>query len=142
VVEKLITNRMYQQLVENFDRIALHNWLFPETAMVVVGFGRTKALWNPDDTRGQFVIHVRQPLIQISGSATEEEIAERMVGMGFVDGGGGRWTSGDGSVVVDDLHEENAVVDGTGRFCVVDADIRLNTPRLGMGGKYVIPPMG
>ena len=57
------------------DRITLHNAYFPETALTVIGFGRT--------TDGDFKVVVEQPFIEGS-HVSDEEIAEFAKRLGFI----------------------------------------------------------
>ena len=57
---------IYSTLGRAFEAIALHNYLFPETIMRVVGFTR--------DDDGLFRIILTQPYIECLRLATKEEI--------------------------------------------------------------------
>ena len=56
------------------DRITLHNALFPETRLNVLGFGRT--------IEGDFQIIVQQPFIH-GTSLTDDEIRDYVESLGF-----------------------------------------------------------
>lgn len=107
------------------DRIALHNAYFPETRLMVLGFGR-----NVD---GEFKIVCEQPFIG-GTHVTDEEIAEYMRQMGFELKNPRNWTYANSEIYLSDLHDENVIRSTTGAFCVVDCDIRINTPELRQGG--------
>ena len=107
------------------DRIALHNAYFPETQLTVLGFGRNQ--------KGEFKIICEQPFI--GGShVSDEEIAEYMRRMGFELKNPHNWTYATPSIYLSDMHDENVILSETGAFCVVDCDIRINTPELRLGG--------
>ena len=73
-VYKLISLKHYNVLRLALDRVAIHNGLFPETAMEVLGFARDKS--------GQFVIMVFQPYV-VGDIINETERKEFMSSMGF-----------------------------------------------------------
>jgi hypothetical protein len=107
------------------DRIALHNAYFPETQLTVLGFGRNQ--------KGEFKIICEQPFI--GGShVSDEEIAEYMQRMGFELKNPRNWTYATPDIYLSDMHDENVIRSETGAFCVVDCDIRINTPELRQGG--------
>ena len=107
------------------DRIALHNAYFPETRLVVLGFGR--------DSQGEFKIICEQPFI--GGShVSDEEIADYMQRMGFELKNPRNWTYATPDIYLSDMHDENVIRSETGAICVVDCDIRINTPELRQGG--------
>ncbi len=108
-----------------FDRIALHNAYFPETQLTVLGFGR--------DNKGEFKIICEQPFI--GGShVSDEEIADYMKRMRFELKNPRNWTYATPYIYLSDMHDENVIRSITGAICVVDCDIRINTPELRQGG--------
>ena len=44
------------------------------------------------------------------------------------------WTYATPDIYLSDMHDENVIRSSTGAFCVVDCDIRINTPELRQGG--------
>ena len=111
------------------DRIALHNAYFPETQLTVLGFGRNQ--------KGEFKIICEQPFI--GGShVSDEEIAEYMQRMGFELKNPRNWTYATPDIYLSDMHDENVIRSETGAFCVVDCDIRINTPELRQGGTRML----
>ena len=107
------------------DRIALHNTYFPETLLKVLGFGR--------DQRGEFKIIVEQPFVG-GTHVSDEEIAIYMSQMGFELKNPRNWTYATPDIYLSDMHDENVIRSETGAICVVDCDIRINTPELRSGG--------
>jgi hypothetical protein len=107
------------------DRIALHNAYFPETRLVVLGFGR--------DSNGEFKILVEQPYIH-GTHLSDEEIAMFMEKMGFSLKNARNWTFATPEIYLSDMHDENVIQSDYGPICVVDCDIRINTPELRQGG--------
>ena len=114
------------QLILALDRITLHNAYFPETAMTVLGFGRTKD--------GEFKIIVEQPFIEGS-HISDEEIADYMQKMGFELRNKRNWTYATPDIYLSDMHDENVIRSSAGTIFVVDCDIRINTPELRQGGR-------
>ena len=114
------------------DRIIIHNALFPETALTVIGFAR--------DKNNAFVVVVKQPYV--SGDSIEpDERMSFMYDMGFKDAGmdyGMHLNYMTDNLYVGDLNEFN-VLKGESGYHVIDADCRLNVPELECGGTYTIP---
>ena len=108
------------------DRIALHNAYFPETKLTVLGFGR--------DVKGEFKIICEQPFIG-GTHVSDEEIAEYMQRMGFELKNPRNWTYATPDIYLSDMHDENVIRSQTGAICVVDCDIRINTPELRQDGR-------
>lgn len=107
------------------DRISLHNAYFPETAIIVIGFGR--------NAEGDFKIIVEQPFIK-GKRVSDEEIARYMKNMGFELRNPRNWTYATPEIYLSDMHDENVIRSDAGTFFVVDCDIRINTPELNQGG--------
>ena len=107
------------------DRISLHNAYFPETALTVIGFGRT--------TEGDFKVIVEQPFIE-GAHITDDEIAEFAKELGFSLINPKNWTFATPDIYLSDLHDENVINSNKGNIFVVDCDIRINTPELRCGG--------
>lgn len=107
------------------DRISLHNTLFPETTLIVIGFGR--------DKENLFKIIVEQPFIEGS-PLTETEIEEYVLNLGFTLRNKRNWTYTTPYIYLSDMHDENLIKSANGIIYVIDCDIRLNTPDLKLGG--------
>ena len=103
------------------DRISLHNAYFPETTLMVLGFGRT--------VDGEFKIIVEQPFIE-GTHMTDDEIAQYMSKMGFDLINPRNWTYATPDIYLSDMHDENVLRSQAGTVFVVDCDIRINTPVL------------
>ena len=111
------------------DRITLHNAYFPETALTVLGYGRT--------ADGEFKIIVEQPFIEGS-HVSDEEIADYMQKMGFELRNARNWTYATPDIYLSDMHDENVIKSASGTIFVVDCDIRINTPELRQGGQRTL----
>ena len=107
------------------DRISLHNSYFPETALTVLGFGRT--------ADGDFKIVVEQPFIE-GTHMSDNEIALFAENIGFKLINPRHWTFATPEIYLSDLHDENVIRSKEGNIFVVDCDIRINTPSLHCGG--------
>lgn len=132
LVRKLISLKHYNVLRLALDRIVIHNALFANAALRVIGFGY--------NTEKQFVVIVEQPYC--AGTvAPEQERRHFMYSMGFEDAGhdyGMYLNYRSPNLYIGDLNDYN-VIKGESGIHVIDADCRLNTPTLGCGGTYVIP---
>ena len=106
------------------DRVTLHNTYFPETALYVLGFGRTD---------GEFKIIVEQPYVT-GTHVPNNEIATFAQNMGFKQINPKNWTYATPEIYLSDLHDENVIRSEEGNIFVVDCDIRINTPELRCGG--------
>ena len=115
----------YIQPILALDRISLHNAFFPETRLLVIGFGRFRD--------GAFHVIVEQPYIQGS-QMTDEEIALFAENIGFKLINPKNWTFATPEIYLSDLHDENVIKSKEGNVFVVDCDIRINTPNLRCGG--------
>ena len=95
---------IYSTTQKALDAIALHNYLFPETAMSVIGFTR--------DNDGLMRIILTQPYVRCLRLATKDEIDTLVIAKGFR----GNW-SGQGvnyisdRMALEDMHPANVFVD-------------------------------
>ena len=97
------------------DRILLHNYLFPDTQLTDIGFGR-----DSDDT---FKILVSQPYIK-GRAATRDEIIKYAKDRGF-------YTTDNNSyyfrnIRINDLNELNVIIGNDGIPRVIDAELRFD----------------
>lgn len=131
-VRKLISLKHYNVLRLALDRIIIHNALFPETYLKLLGFGR--------NIKKDFVILVEQDYCQ-GDMVSEKERRNFMYGLGFKDAGmdyGMHLNYYTSELYVGDLNDYN-LIKGNNCIYVIDADCRLNTVSLGCGGTYNIP---
>ena len=113
---------IYSTTQKALDAIALHNSLFPETAMRVIGFTR--------DTDGLLRIVLTQPYIRCLRLATKQEI-DAMVGeKGFRDnwqGQGVNYISD--RLALEDMHPANVFIDElTGKPTCIDCIVKFINP--------------
>ena len=110
---------IYSTTQKALDAIALHNYLFPETAMHVIGFTR--------DSDGLFRVILTQPYVRCKRLATKEEIDELAAEKGFR----ANW-SGQGvnyisdRLVLEDMHPANVFIDEvTSRAICIDCIVKF-----------------
>ena len=123
IVYKTMTLKYYNVLRPALDRIVIHNALFPDSAMTVLGFGRLE--------NGSFTIVVRQPYI-VGSKPTEEQRANHMHSLGFKDAGmdcGMHLNYLSDELYIGDVNEYNAILT-PGGVSVIDADCRILYPGL------------
>ena len=95
---------IYSTTQKALDAIVLHNTLFPETAMKVIGFTR--------DSNGLFRIILTQPYINCLRLASKQEIDKMVMAKGFHDnwnGAGVNYISD--RLVLEDMHPANVFID-------------------------------
>ena len=98
----------YYDLQGALDSIALHNSLFPETAIKVTGFGK--------DAEGGFVMIIEQPFVK-GVPLTQKEITDYAKKLGFEqenDGFESHYKND--QTLLHDLHEGNVVKDDEGNI--------------------------
>lgn len=104
-VIKLRTS-IYATLGRAIEAIALHNYLFPETIMQVVGFTR--------DADGLFRMILTQPYIECMRLATKTEIDAMLASKGFHDNGDGTGVNYISERLhLEDMHPANVFVEPT-----------------------------
>jgi len=110
--------RFHSQYLEYFHRLALHNWLFPETAYRFEGFV---------DHGGKLEPVTSQPNVKAVRGATPREIDKRMNAMGFsrlpeaIPGKlNTTFVNTNEGVIVEDLHNENVLRTADGVTMVID----------------------
>ena len=113
---------IYSTTQKALDAIALHNYLFPETAMRVIAFTR--------DSDGLMRIVLTQPYVRCLRLATKKEIDELVMAKGFRD----NW-SGNGvnyiseRLVLEDMHPANVFIDViSSRAICIDCIVKFVNP--------------
>lgn len=137
-VYKTIDQVRYPNIERFLDRVAIHNALFPECPMTVIGFGMRD---YADDNSG-FCALIRQPFVKGS-CPTEEQIALSMHERGLVDppaGAGFYYCNPSGSILLTDVHDSNCVLSDAGHVLVFDCEAMVNDIPA-FGGRHVIPPL-
>ena len=110
---------IYSTLDKALEAIVLHNALFPETQMKVIGFTR--------DTDGLFRIILTQPFIECQRLATKAEIDEMVGAKGFHDNGDGNGVNYIGERLhLEDMHPANVFIDiVTGKPTCIDCIVKF-----------------
>ena len=95
---------IYSTTQKALDAIALHNYLFPETAMKVIGFTR--------DGDGLMRIVLTQPYVNCLRLATKEEIDNMVAAKGFRDNRNGQGVNYISErMALEDMHPANVFID-------------------------------
>ena len=118
----------HDSCVEFFDRLAIHNYLYPEAYYEMLGFTYSK--------KDIFSIVVRQPFVVCDRGAYREEVIKEMAKQGYTHHGG--TTFFDSNYIIEDLHPGNVLKLHNGDFAFIDPVIYLNTPDQDMGGSRQI----
>ena len=99
-----VRTSIYATFGKALEAIVLHNTLFPETQMSVIGFTR--------DTDGLFRCILTQPYIGCKRLATKTEIDEMVAAKGFRDNHGGQGVNYIGErLFLEDMHPANVFID-------------------------------
>ena len=95
---------IYSTTQKALDAIALHNYLFPETAMKVIGFTR--------DNDGLLRTILTQPYVECQRLATQEEINSLAASKGFCDNWNGKGVNYISErLALEDMHPANVFID-------------------------------
>ena len=121
---------MHETPSEFFDRLAIHNMLFPEAAYTVVGVSKRN---------GKFSIVIEQPVVD-GTKPTTAELDSDMEARGYTksDNPG---TYYDGDHVLDDVKPSNAKKLPSGEIVYFDTVIGLNTIEDDFGGEREANPI-
>lgn len=99
-----VRTSIYATLGRALESIVLHNALFPETPMNVIGFTR--------DTHGLFRAILTQPYISCMRLATQQEIDDMVAAKGFHDNYDGQGVNYIGErLCLEDMHPANVFID-------------------------------
>ena len=114
---------IYSTTQKALEAIALHNYLFPETAMRVIGFTR--------DGDGLLRVVLTQPYIRCQRLATKEEIDKMVAAKGFHDNWDGQGVNYiSNRLALEDMHPANVFIDEiTGMPTCIDCIVKFVTPR-------------
>jgi len=112
---------IYSTTQKALDAIVLHNSLFPETAMHVIGFTR--------DSDGLFRIILIQPYVRCLRLATKDEIDALVGAMGFKDNGDGNGVNYVSErMALEDMHPANVFVDDVSKRPIcIDCIVKFKT---------------
>jgi len=124
-VTKLNSASVHGDWREFFERIALHNHLFPDTKYTLKGF---------TDLSGDFTAILEQPFIKSERGATKAEIEADMAKNGFENVEENDYLNKETGVFVRDLHGQNVLIGQDGNLHYIDPIIELDTPDKGYTG--------
>jgi hypothetical protein len=116
-VVKVNDLEFYNTPSEYLNMVAIHNELFPDTSIKVIGFTTREDTFN-------FSFIVEQPFIVAEKGASQSEVEKEMSKMGYTYLGDNTYTNG--RYTIEDLHEGNVLVDTKGNLRFIDPVIRLN----------------
>lgn len=110
---------IYSTTLKALEAIALHNYLFPETAMHLTGFSR--------DRDHLLRIILTQPYVRCQRLATKPEIDAMVSPKGFHDNGDGNGTNYiSDRITLEDMHPANVFIDDTtGKPICIDCIVKF-----------------
>ena len=110
---------IYSTTQKALDAIVLHNCLFPETAMKVIGFTR--------DSDNLMRIVLTQPYVNCLRLATKEEIDDMVTAKGFRDNWNGQGVNYiSDRLALEDMHPANVFIDVvTGKPICIDCIVKF-----------------
>ena len=113
---------IYSTTNKALEAIALHNYLFPETAMKVIGFTR--------DSDSLMRIVLTQPYVTCLRLATKEETDDMVAAKGFRDNWNGHGVNYiSDRLVLEDMHPANVFIDVvTGKPICIDCIVKFVNP--------------
>ena len=115
---------IYSTTNKALEAIALHNYLFPETAMKVIGFTR--------DSDNLMRIVLTQPYVNCLRLATKEEIDDMVAAKGFRDNWNGEGVNYiSDRLALEDMHPANVFIDTvTGKPICIDCIVKFVNPTI------------
>ncbi len=115
---------IYSTTQKALEAIVLHNYLFPETAMRVIGFTR--------DSDGLLRIVLTQPYIRCQRLATKQEIDRMVAEKGFRDNWQGQGVNYISErLALEDMHPANVFIDElTGKPTCIDCIVKFVNPKI------------
>lgn len=123
-VTKVNFNVTHDSWADFFDRIAIHNSLFPDAAYTLKGF---------TDHNDLFSAVLEQPVIQKGGKVTFSDVKNELSKMGFEPVGNSKkltqetvFENKDTGVELSDLHGENVIKGTDGKIYFIDPIIKKN----------------
>lgn len=112
---------------EYFERLVMHNWLFPDTFYWFEGFMLVSE--DPDDEPQLRPVVSQKALLAVRG-ATRHEVETEIKRMGFIRRYEDNYVNPSQTIFIEDLHDQNVLVDSTGDLLIFDPVIYLAAPSL------------
>ncbi len=107
---------------EYFERLIMHNWLFPDTLYWFEGFMLVSE--DPDDEPQLRPVVTQKALLAVRG-ANRDEVEAEMNRMGFLRRYEDNYVNPDQTIFIEDLHDQNVLMDSTGDLLIFDPVIYL-----------------
>lgn len=128
----------YGTMEKLLDRISIHNAIFPEAKLEVVGFGMKD---ESEDNTG-FSVILKQPLIQGDIVTNPEKAYHSLIGRDLLPLNASSWcfTTQTKNIILHDIHDQNMVQTRNGNVILFDCEALLNTDQR-TKGQYIIPPV-
>lgn len=126
----------YGTIEKLMDRISIHNAIFPETRLEVIGFGMKD---DSEDNTG-FSVILRQPLIQGEITSDPEKVFNSFIARNLLPLNDSSWcfTTETKNIVLSDIHDQNMIETARGNIILFDCEALLNTDSQ-TKGNYIIP---
>lgn len=123
IVYKRNNVAFHTSYLELFERLIVHNWLFPETYYTFLGL-----MWvqENDNEFSQLRPVISQQAFQAVRGARRDEVEAEMGRLGFVRRYEDNYVNPDLHLFVDDLHDQNVLVDTDGDLLIFDPVIYLS----------------
>lgn len=125
IVHKRNNLAFHTSYLEYFERLALHNWLFPATRYEFEGLMLVAE--SPDEVPDLRPVVAQQALRAVRG-ANRDEVETLMNQMGFLRRYEDNYANADQTIFVEDLHDQNALVTAGGELLIFDPVIYLTKP--------------
>lgn len=119
---------MHGTFLEFFNRITLHNWLFPETGYVLNGFTQVK---------DRFAAIIEQPFLYSARGAARNEVEQDLLLRGFRRIRNDDYYSESLGVIIEDLHDENVLLSNNSLLLYFDPILYLETPEMKLAGREI-----
>lgn len=117
---------MHGTWLEFFNRLTLHNWMFPGVAYLLIGFTHVKA---------RLAAIIQQPFLHSERGAIRVEIEPDLRKRGFIRTRNDDYYSETLGIILEDLHDENVLVTTSGIYLYFDPILYLETPDMQLAGK-------
>ena len=123
IVYKRNNVAFHTSYLEYFERLIVHNWLFPDTYYTFLGL-----MWvrENDDEFSQLRPVIAQQAFRAVRGATRDEVEAEMLKLGFVRRYEDNYVNPNLNLFVDDLHDQNVLVDSDGDLLIFDPVIYVS----------------
>ncbi len=122
--------------LEFFDRIAIHNTLFPETGYILTGFTQRIGFYGEP----KLAAIIERLYFETERGASFDEVKANMALMGFEHLRRDDYYNPETGVIIEDLHDENVFISKRQNLIYIDPAIFLEQPEMQLAGKRIITP--